>query len=845
MKRKLRLREYRLNMYLVSFFSFVLSMHFIYSAYAVQTAKNVLFISSYTERFITVPDHIEGIKSVFKSNNIKLDIEYMDAKRFDTDENKFLFYQLLKYKMERLNSYDAVIVGDDSALEFVTEYKDSLFKELPIIFFGINDFRRATYAYKFWNITGLIEAISLKETIEIAQKFNKNASKVVAIVDNTITGIGDTEQFYNSRSSFEDLSFQDINVSNYTFKEFGEVLETIEKDTILLYLSMFMDKTGAVIEVDEAVKILSEHAKVPVYRASIGGVGQGVLGGKMVSYFEQGKMAANLVLDIFKGTPVHSIKMITESPNKYIFDYKIIKKYGIDMSLIPDEAIIINKDLSFFEQNRNIARITIAIIIFLLFVVFITIRDNLRRRAIEKQIKQNNEELTALYEELAASDEELRDQYKEIQHYTEKVEFLAYHDSLTNLPNRMNFMEKLAIALNRGEKGAVMLLDLDNFKSINDILGHTYGDLVIKEVSEKFVALSDENMFISRFGGDEFLILISDEDSFEKIEEYATKVSNVFTRPLILKNEEIYISYSMGITRYPFDSSDANQLIMNADAAMYRVKNSGKSNYMFFDNDMIREFKEKVRIEGALREALKTEAFTFLYQPQVKVKTGEIVGFEALLRLRDYNIGPNIFIPVAEETGLITEMGKWAVREAISQLAEWKEKGYELKPIAVNFSAKQLKDDKFLSFLEKSLKEKAVEAKYLEIEVTESVLLERTEDTIQFLKKLKGMGVKIALDDFGTGYSSLSYLTYMPVDKIKLDKSLNDKFLEIENVKVMDSLISLAHSLNLEVTAEGIEKVEQYKRLKIGGCDYFQGYLFSKPLKAEDVEKIYNNVFLV
>lgn len=196
----------------------------------------------------------------------------MDAKRFYTARNKVLFYQLLKYKMEGLNSYDAVIVGYDSALEFVTEYKDSLFMELPIIFFGIKDFKRATYACKYSNITGLIEAISLKETIETAQKSNKNASRVVAIVDNTITGIGDTEQFYNIKSGFRDLSFQEVNVSNYTFKEFGEVLEKIEKDTILLYLSMFTDKTGAEIEIDEAVKILLEHAKVPVYRASIDGV---------------------------------------------------------------------------------------------------------------------------------------------------------------------------------------------------------------------------------------------------------------------------------------------------------------------------------------------------------------------------------------------------------------------------------------------------------------------------------------------------------------------------------------------------------------------------------------------
>ncbi|AKL94021.1 PAS domain S-box/diguanylate cyclase (GGDEF) domain-containing protein [Clostridium aceticum] len=424
------------------------------------------------------------------------------------------------------------------------------------------------------------------------------------------------------------------------------------------------------------------------------------------------------------------------------------------------------------------------------------------------------------------------------------IKHLANHDALTGLPNRRAFMQKLKEEIHKEKQGAVMLLDLDNFKEINDTLGHVYGDKVLKEVAVRLKGMEDEKLFISRFGGDEFLILISDEESVSEIEGYIQRMLHLFKKPFIIKNTDLYINFSIGITLYPHDTKNINQLIMNADTAMYKVKQSGKNNYMFFDTKMLEKLKGKVEIASALREALKTEGFKLLYQPQIRVKTGELVGFEALLRLKDQKISPDLFIPVAEETGLIIEIGKWVTKEVINQIAVWKEKGLKLKPIAINFSAKQLNDEKYLEFLEEALKEKSVNPAYIEIEITEGILLERTESTIAFLNQLKGIGVKIALDDFGTGYSSLSYLTFIPVNKIKLDKSLNDKFLEIENIKVMDSLISLVHSLGLEVIAEGIEEEEQYKRLKIGGCDYIQGYLFSKPLAIEEIEKIYNHNFL-
>lgn len=431
----------------------------------------------------------------------------------------------------------------------------------------------------------------------------------------------------------------------------------------------------------------------------------------------------------------------------------------------------------------------------------------------------------------------------QIKKQKEKIKYMAYHDSLTELPNRRSFMEMLQEEIDKGNKGFVMLLDIDNFKSINDTNGHIYGDKVLKKVASILESDSDENIMVFRFGGDEFLI-ISKGDNIEAVEKYIEKIKNIFKENNSLEDYPLYITFSIGITKYPQDGNDINQLMINADTAMYVAKSRGKNRHLFFDERMIEKFKGKIKIENILRNALKKEKFILMYQPQVSVETGEVVGFEALLRLKEENISPAEFIPIAEETGMIIDLGRCVTKTVIQQMEIWKNKGFKLKPVSINFSTIQLRDKEYHQFLKETLEKHGIDPKYLEIEITESILLEKTEGTLKYLNQFKELGVSIALDDFGTGYSSLNYLTYIPIDKVKLDKSLNDKFLLLENIKVMDSIISLVHSLGLKITAEGIEEMEQYKRLKVAGCDYIQGYLFSKPLSVEEAEKIYNHKYL-
>ena len=424
------------------------------------------------------------------------------------------------------------------------------------------------------------------------------------------------------------------------------------------------------------------------------------------------------------------------------------------------------------------------------------------------------------------------------------IQNMANNDYLTGIPNRMYFESRLKEELEKKIPCVVVLLDIDNFKIINDTMGHSYGDIILIEVARRLAQLVDQHFFISRIGGDEFLGLISEVAGEEMVTYYIQLIREVFDRPFLLDGKEKVVSISMGITSFPDDGKDVNQLIMNADTAMYKVKYGGKNSVIYYAREMKEELKTRADIQIILQEALKKDGFRLVYQPQVNILTGEIDCFEALLRLKNHNISPVEFIAVAEETDLISEIGRFVTRTVVQKLAAWSQEGKKLKKVSVNFSSKQIRDLTYVDFLRKLLADYEVEAKYIEIEITESMFLEKSDRTMEILNDFRELGVGIALDDFGTGFSSLSYLTYIPVDKIKLDKSLSDKFLKLDNISVINSIILLAHSLELEITAEGIEEVSQYNKLKASGCDYIQGYLFSKPLSDEDIEAVYDKNFL-
>lgn len=419
------------------------------------------------------------------------------------------------------------------------------------------------------------------------------------------------------------------------------------------------------------------------------------------------------------------------------------------------------------------------------------------------------------------------------------IQNMAYFDSLTGLPNRNRFRHHLNEALKQhaDQMLAVLFLDLDRFKIINDTKGHTVGDVILQKVANRLEMAVQNEGFVSRQGGDEFIILLEDIDK-EKTTKLAKQILNEFSYPLEVNNQEFYVTPSIGISIFPIDGMDEETLIKNADTAMYQAKERG-NNFCFYSSNLNGISIRKMELENGLRKALEQEQLMLYYQPQVCLATGELVGIEALIRWQHPELGfiaPSEFIPLAEETGLIVPIGKWVLQEACKQRKAWVNAGFHHFPIAVNVSVRQFEDDHFVEYVSNVLAEVGLEANHLELEITESIM-QNLENSMIILNQLKELGVLLSIDDFGTGYSSLSYLLHLPIDKIKIDKSFVDDILYHSNQGIMvKTIIDMGLNLNFAVIAEGIETDEQLSFLKKNDCRTGQGYLFSKPIPSEQMD---------
>ncbi len=425
-----------------------------------------------------------------------------------------------------------------------------------------------------------------------------------------------------------------------------------------------------------------------------------------------------------------------------------------------------------------------------------------------------------------------------------EIEHLAYHDALTGLPNRPLFIDRLIVALAQAhrahQKLAVFFLDLDRFKDINDSLGHTIGDTLLKAVAERVRRCVREGDTIARFGGDEFTLLIPKIENIEDAAKIALKINETLKIPFFVNERELFVTTSIGVSIYPADGADPETLVRNADTAMYRAKEQGRDNYQLYAADMNAQALERLGLENSLRKALSQNELVLHYQPQIDARSGAIVGVEALVRWQHPERGllsPAHFISVAEMSGLIVPIGEWILRTACRQLKTWQRKVDQEFTVAVNLSARQFQQPDLVDMIRSAVHETGIEPSSLEVEITESNAMQNAENTMYILRELKTLGVRISMDDFGTGYSSLNYLKRFPIDTLKLDKSfINDITTDASDAAIVSAVIQMAHSLSLHVTAEGVERQDQLEFLRRQNCDTIQGYLFSKPLPADQLE---------
>ncbi|NDL67846.1 putative bifunctional diguanylate cyclase/phosphodiesterase [Anaerotalea alkaliphila] len=790
------------------------------------TGHRVLYISSYHGAFDTFPDQLAGLRSVFDGEDVVFDIEFMDTKRFDTRENYDNYYRFLKYRLDRSEPYDVVVVSDDNGLQFLMDNREDLLGDIPVVFFAINDMARVLEADGMEGFTGVYESSSIYENLALAKRLQPEATEFVAITDGTITGLGDARSFLQFEALFPEMEFTVVNFTEYALEDFKAFLRGLTGEQIVLYMTMFEDVDGNVYTIGESVDILVESASVPVYRHSIGGVGDGLLGGYMLSYFEQGRIAASMAMEVLRGVPADSIPVVTESPNMYVFDYNVMKAYGLDFDVLPQETEIVNAPTGFYDRYQHLLMPLMIALAVSLLIVGILVYDNRRRRIVELALREKNVELTQSRQKLQESEQRFR--------------VLAYNDSLTGLKNRIAMSLSLGRLIEDGNRsGSLYFIDLDHFKYINDSCGHLKGDEVLRVVGERFKALEDDRTIATRLGGDEFVLIRHEEGMGHEVDnELVVSISKAVEEMILVEEQEFYLSCSIGIVKFPEHGNTANELIRKADIAMYQAKETGRSRAMRYSDFMESNASNILEIQNNIRHALDNEEFQLYLQPQAELAGGKVIGFEGLIRWElpgKGMVSPMEFIPVAEQLGIIHRISQWVFQEACRDILLFLEKHYKGVKIAVNVSAVELTRVNFVEDFMGTLGEYGISPANITIELTETVLLETSESHLERLDYLRSQGIELHLDDFGTGYSSLNYLRSLPIDVVKIDQGfIRNITVDKEQMHLTRSIIEIAHNLGKTVIAEGVETKEQMELLKELGCDRVQGYFFARPMTIAD-----------
>jgi len=774
----------------------------------------ILFLSSYDSLYYTYDDQIVGLKEAFLGKSIEFDSSYMDAKRFRDAEDIEDFYQFFKKRYNNnAAGYEAILLGDDEALKFALQHKSELFDKLPMVFIGVNNLELAIEAEKDPYITGFYENDYFDETLQTAMLTLPDRKNLVAVHDGTGTGNVDRTRFYSFKDRYPDYTFNDINITSFTEDGFINELRKLPEDSIIFFMTCYEDMLGQRHSIYDITSYLVDNTDVPIFRSYAGGREYGVLGGTYMDFVAQSKNAGNIISEVLiDGTNISSYKLSLNTPGISLYNYPLINRYGISEHQLPPDTRYVDKPVAFWEYYKEILPVVIlmmeAMVFFIITMAVALVNEKHHVR------------------ELTRSKHEIEDSQS-------KLKYQAEHDELIGLLNRRTMVDSLNKSLSITDIYSVIVIDIDGFKDINENYGHDIGDVILKQVGSALAAYALKNdLKIGRYGGDEFIMLCQGKLLKEK-SPIILGISDLFKRTYGKDNVKLVLSASIGISNSDGEATP-EQHIINAEIAMYEAKGRGKNMAFVYAEEMKSKLKEEVRIKSAFIDAFENDGFYLKYQPKVSAKTKQITGYEALVRLKDSSYGPAQFIPIIEKTGWTTRLGRLITELAVKQLSEWKKMGKEIYPVSINFSSRQINDTEYSEFLADLLDKYDVEPKYIEVEITESLLLEESVMTAELFEKFKKLGIRLLLDDFGTGYSSLAYLIYVPVDDVKLDKSLVDTYLCEGKEDFIRDVILLVHDMGKSITIEGVEHGWQFERLAEFNADTIQGYYFSKPLDPDE-----------
>ncbi len=765
-----------------------------------------LFICSSPTSFVNGLQE-EGLRSVLMPNEINLDVEPYVDDEYSFPNMETHLYGKLKEKVKGGN-YDAVIVSGSKSCEFVEKFRFELFPDSPVVFFNLENNDKARVLFDKGNFYGFLDDDYLDDTFSIARSIYPDVRKFIAIYDNTSRSLHNWELFSNLSNSTKGFVFRGVNTSLISFEKFKSMLSRIDDGSLIFYLGACTDNIGNKYSVNDIIDTIVNNTKSPVFTHNADGLGHGVIGGKTIAHRKAGVKAAEYVLKIISGVNENLISLDKANFGEFYFDYKAIKYRNLDSSKFPQNMTILNMDKTIFGGYRSFAISGIGIIASILMFLIVALYLIMKEKAYTKSLVESRS----------------------------KLEFMAEHDYLTKLPNRLRVQLAFKDMVARHKKYSVILFDIDDFKGINDTYSHNCGDEVLRLVSSNILNLmADKNFYGARFGGDEFLVLYS-RGHLSDYPEDLEKVKKAATGFVMNGGKRIAVHSSMGIANSLDRKMLLDDLVANADVAMYASKKGGKNRATFYNEAIKNEIGERKKILDALEDAIKNDGINVLYQPQINAFSGKIYGFEALMRLKNISLSPSEFIPVAEESGLMSTIGRILAEKVVQQLYEWRAHGLPLYKVSMNYSYAQMTDLDYVDYLGNLLEKYGIEPEYVGIEVTESFLSTGKENAKNLFSSFVKKGISLALDDFGTCYSSLNYLSHIPVDTVKIDKSLVDNYLSNDKEAFIQNIVNLIHSLEKKLTVEGVEYEWQKDKLKEFNCDYIQGYYYSRPISGTEVE---------
>lgn len=795
--------------------------------------KSVLILNSYHDSFNWTHEQKNGILNSIKASgkNVSISVEYMDWKNYNSNDNWNNLYKYYKYKYEDKH-FDLIITTDDAALNFALEYRKGMFSDAPIVFCGVNLEGIRTLIKDQSNVTGVAEEIDPIETLKFAVKVNPLIEEIYLMYDNSESGLS-TGQLMNETIKSFNSDIRIVNWNNLSFDKILEEVQNINLNSIVYMTTYSSDVNNIVYDIDYAIKEVCLLSNVPVYGLYDFALGHGIVGGRMLSGRLQGEYAAQIAIRILSGEDIKDIPVLYTNTTNTAFDYNQLIRFGIPLDILPKNSELINKPFSFYQTYKALVLGVLSIFLLVIIFVFILLFYIRKLRRMKMVLNRKNKELVR-------SDKKTREQYDEIVKINEKIrlsdeklKYQAYHDILTGLPNKRSLYEYMSTIDSTIGK-ALFFVDIDNFKFVNDTLGHSYGDKLLIKFSDRINKIIKYDGTIYRLSGDEFLILFEQVDDIYQVENLAKKLIDRFTKDNYDVNIDMRITFSIGIAIYPMHGDKLEDLIKYADIAMYNAKKQGRNRYVIY-NDALKEiFLERMTIEKYIPKALENDEFELYFQPQLDIKNNIIIGFEALLRWNSPDIGsipPNKIIEIAEESHYILTLGKWILYNACEFLKITKEKGYVGLKMSINISILQLLQDDFINEVFHALRTYDLNPEDIVLEITETILMESFDEIKDTLNLFREMNISIALDDFGKGYSSLSYLKQLPITIMKIDKSFIDDILVDD--EFLSYVIALGKELGMSVVAEGVETESQLTYLKHYNCDIIQGYLFSRPQPRE------------